>query len=346
MEEIQVNFIESDDYVIKKTTKWVFIFTTIILSINLLYNLKVFSKIKIYLLNNIKVSGYIMKINDKSIAYIRNKSQGTDILKKVSLHYIDKNGIENIKQVIVSDTIIYEKKEFTLADLKSTTQIANSIIKYNDFKKPIVNVKIIGEKYYKNDIKPKVCVVYSDNLYIGDNKIRFNGENGEKVIQETVLANNNTIKKSKITQENVIKEPKDKVIEVGNLNPIAYNKAFLIMPVKGWISSPFGIRQGVMHKGIDIAANTGEHIACALDGEVIFSGWQNGYGKVMIIDHGSEIKTLYAHCSKLYKRKGDLVKKGEYIAEVGSTGNSTGPHLHFELRYSDSPKNPLDFIIE
>lgn len=341
-----MNFIESEDYVIKKAIKWVIVFTAIIFSINLLYNLKVFNKIKIYLINNIKVSGYIMKINDKSIAYIKNKNQGTDILKKVSLHYIDKNEIEKIKKVIVSDIIIYEKKVFTLADLKSTTQIANSIIKFNDFKEPIVNVRIIGEKYYKNDIKPKVCVVYSDNLYIGDNKITFNGESGEKVIQETVLANNSSIKKSKITQENVIKEPKDKVIEVGNLNPIAYNKPFLIMPVNGWISSAFGIREGIMHKGIDIAANKGEHIACPLDGEVIFSGWQEGYGKVMIIDHGSKIKTLYAHCSKLNKRKGDFVKKGDFIAEVGSTGNSTGPHLHFELRYSNSPKNPLNFIIE
>lgn len=100
----------------------------------------------------------------------------------------------------------------------------------------------------------------------------------------------------------------------------------------------------MFHSGIDISGNYGDNIYAVNDGRVIYSGWQSGYGKVIIIDHGNNMSTLYAHCSSLLVKEGDTVKKGEIIGKIGSTGWSTGPHLHFEIRKNGTPINPLSVI--
>jgi len=98
------------------------------------------------------------------------------------------------------------------------------------------------------------------------------------------------------------------------------------------------------HSGIDIGASYGSPIYAAADGIVIYSGWYYGYGYTVVIDHGSGISTLYAHCSSLNVYKGQSVKRGQIIAFVGSTGNSTGPHLHFEVQINGKPVNPLNYL--
>lgn len=119
------------------------------------------------------------------------------------------------------------------------------------------------------------------------------------------------------------------------------------MPVNGEITSGFGYRIHPIfkirkfHTGIDIGAEYGAPVVAAEEGIVIFSGWWGGYGKVVIIDHGGGIVTLYAHCSSLLVFAGQKVRRGEMIARVGSTGISTGPHLHFEVRKNGVPVNPL-----
>jgi len=95
---------------------------------------------------------------------------------------------------------------------------------------------------------------------------------------------------------------------------------------------------------LDIAASSGTDIKAAADGKVIFSGQKSGYGNVVILEHDHQIKTVYAHASKLLVKEGQQVKKGEAIAKVGSTGRSTGPHLHFEVLISGTPVDPLNFL--
>ena len=107
------------------------------------------------------------------------------------------------------------------------------------------------------------------------------------------------------------------------------------------MSSGFGRRGGRPHEGIDIAARKGTPIVASDAGRVIHSGWMRGYGKVVIIKHAGAYRTVYAHASRLHVRKGEFVERGQKIAEVGSTGRSSGPHLHFEIRRGQTPQNPM-----
>lgn len=122
-------------------------------------------------------------------------------------------------------------------------------------------------------------------------------------------------------------------------------------PVSGRVSSNFGWRKtfGRMHYGTDIAADYGNPIYAAMDGIVTYANWNGGlhrgYGLLIEIEHAPGLRTRYGHCSAIMVRPGEHVKKGEYIGQVGSTGHSTGPHLHFEIRVNGNPIDPAKYII-
>lgn len=119
-----------------------------------------------------------------------------------------------------------------------------------------------------------------------------------------------------------------------------------IWPIENFdrITSTFGRRWSAFHEGIDIPAARGIPIFAATNGRVITSKFLDNYGNTVWIEHRDNINTRYCHASQLFVKEGDIVKKGQLIAHVGSTGNSTGNHLHFEIRYGDFPLNPLDFL--
>jgi murein DD-endopeptidase MepM/ murein hydrolase activator NlpD len=116
-----------------------------------------------------------------------------------------------------------------------------------------------------------------------------------------------------------------------------------IWPVSGPVTSGYGWRWGRMHEGIDISAACGVPIRAAAGGTIIFAGWMGGYGNLTIIDHGGGIATAYGHQSAIYKGGGS-VSQGETIGAVGTTGSSTGCHLHFEVRVNGSPVDPLGYL--
>lgn len=123
-----------------------------------------------------------------------------------------------------------------------------------------------------------------------------------------------------------------------------------LFPLAGWISSGFGYRRHpydgryLFHRGVDIVAEPGTPVRAPGDGMIVYSGRRRGYGKVIIIDHGLGIRTLFAHCSRLFRTKGMRVKRGDTLAEVGSTGRTTGPHLHYEIRKNRKAVNPVTFF--
>jgi murein DD-endopeptidase MepM/ murein hydrolase activator NlpD len=118
----------------------------------------------------------------------------------------------------------------------------------------------------------------------------------------------------------------------------------LSWPVSGPLNSTFGPRWGTFHRGIDIGAGSGTPIGAAADGTVYYSGVMDGYGNVILIDHGNGLTTLYAHQSQLIAGVGQHVSRGQTIGLVGSTGHSTGPHLHFEVRVNGVAYDPLGYL--
>ena len=117
-----------------------------------------------------------------------------------------------------------------------------------------------------------------------------------------------------------------------------------IRPVNVGIYSSYGYRWGRLHAGIDLAAPTGTTIKAADGGTVSFAGWHSNYGYMIIINHGANTQTVYAHCSKLYVSAGQQVFQGQRIAAVGSTGRSTGPHCHFEIMINGKTVNPANYV--
>jgi len=124
-----------------------------------------------------------------------------------------------------------------------------------------------------------------------------------------------------------------------------------LLPIEdGWFSSNFGWRidpftgQKSFHEGIDFPSEVGTGIVAAASGKVIFADVHPAYGKMIEIDHGNGLVSRYAHCSSLLVKEGDLVVRGQQVGRVGTTGRSTGPHLHFEVRLNGVPQNPARFL--
>lgn len=125
-----------------------------------------------------------------------------------------------------------------------------------------------------------------------------------------------------------------------------------VWPVVGKLESGFGGRRNPFggsgyefHTGQDIDAQTGDPVVAAASGKVTFVGWQNGYGQLVVIDHGDGLTTRYGHLSHIDVAQGQIVERSEFIGRVGSTGRSTGPHLHYEIRINDEPVNPLQYLL-
>lgn len=127
-------------------------------------------------------------------------------------------------------------------------------------------------------------------------------------------------------------------------NDVTPSATGFVWPANGMVSSPFGPRWGRMHEGLDIAAPTGRAIRASKAGMVITAAEEGAYGNLVVLDHGNGETTRYGHMSAFDVRKGDVVTQGQVIGRVGSTGRSTGAHLHFEIRLGDEAVNPLGYL--
>ncbi|SHH21419.1 Murein DD-endopeptidase MepM and murein hydrolase activator NlpD, contain LysM domain [Thermosyntropha lipolytica DSM 11003] len=216
--------------------------------------------------------------------------------------------------------------------------------------KPLINVMARVEGQKVEEIPYETKVIVDKNAPWGV-RVKQEGKNGKKKVVYIAVKKNGTIQNREIKEETIIENAVDKIVVKGSKVTLASRgggesiagSGRLAWPVYGTITSPFGARGG-RHTGVDIAARTGTPIRAADSGTVIFAGWQGGYGKLVIIDHGNGLVTRYAHCNSIYVSTGQRVSKGEVIASVGSTGNSTGSHLHFETLSYGSFRNPLNFL--
>lgn len=178
----------------------------------------------------------------------------------------------------------------------------------------------------------------SDRLALeaAQNQLETDSKNLEVLIQQKVA-------EARATEEAQAKTNSRTSVIIRGTGVMAY-------PSDAPTSSPFGWRMHPVlgyrrfHAGLDFGASYGSTIRAADSGTVIFAGWYGGYGRAVIIDHGNGITTLYGHSSELYVADGQAVERGQAIAAVGSTGLSTGPHLHFEVRRNGTPVNPGDYL--
>ena len=244
-----------------------------------------------------------------------------------------------LNEIIISMAILISILIIKLADLKTADEWIeikmNSGVSYEILSENIV------QKYKKAKDTLNSLVFQSNSDISGD---EFSGE----IIP--IELNDVSQKTQKHNASTVIYETAadgiSQVSEDAKNIKINYN---IKTPVEGTITSPFGTREtnnpivSSYHVGLDIAADTGTTIVAAHDGEVIQAGTLGTYGKCIMIKQ-NELVTVYAHCSKINVSKGNAVKQGEKIGEVGMTGNATGPHVHFEIRYEDRYVNPEEVI--
>ena len=189
-----------------------------------------------------------------------------------------------------------------------------------------------------------------DGMLKSQTKVVRAGVEGERTVVASVVRINGTESSRQILSQAVTKQAVNKVIAQGTKSVASSSSSSsssssgFIVPTSGYMSSPYGQRWGRLHAGVDIANDTGTPIYASKAGTVVRSGWYSGYGKCVDIDHGNGVVTRYGHNSVLKVSVGQKVSQGQLIALMGSTGNSTGPHCHFEIRINGSPIDPLTKI--
>lgn len=248
----------------------------------------------------------------------------------------------NNSNYVFSKDILNKTKEILSYDINIQEIFTNIMNGINSFSNGLIpndtNNTINGEENQQN------------NIINTDMENTIGGAKLASITTENVILSQNSNKEEQSSQNNIEESSTEEIKKQEELTDEEYIKTFnLIKPIDGIVSSEFGIRNvdnpivSKDHKGIDIAANTGTQIKAAMDGTVTISSTTGSYGYHIQLTN-NDVSTMYAHCSKLLVKVGDNVNKGQVIAEVGSTGNSTNPHLHFEIKRGNNYINPRDIL--
>ena len=213
---------------------------------------------------------------------------------------------------------------------------------------PLVSVAVTKEVTAEESIAFETKYVDSTKLLRGEQEITTKGQEGKKQVTYEITESNGVAIEKTVLNEKVVAEPVQQVVTKGTSTLMVASSrsgsGALSWPIKGKINSPYGKRSRGFHTGIDIDANTGNPVAAAAGGKVVSAGWAGGYGYCVVIDHGNGLKTRYAHLSKVLVSSGETVLRGQVVGRAGSTGNSTGPHLHFEVLVNGNHKNPINYL--
>ena len=210
---------------------------------------------------------------------------------------------------------------------------------------PVATIQTVEVASYTMPVEYDITYENTSSLYEGENTVKSKGSQGERQVVAEITRNNGIETARNEISSTLITEPVAQIVLTGTKKrPALVGTGKFIYPVRGRLSSRYGTRWGRMHNGIDLAASKGTKIVAADGGKVIFSGYNGSLGYMIKIDHGGGKVSLYGHCSKLFVKKGEKVFQGQHIANVGNTGRSTGPHLHFEIHDNGNTKNPLNYL--
>lgn len=286
---------------------------------------------------------YEVTIANETIGYIADKENLQNMIQEKILN---KEG-QNIEGIALAEEPQYEMKlvlrnkqtdeEKIIAKLEE-----NSITTYK-FYAVILNEK--NEAYVDTIEEAEEVVEQIKSEYEG-NGLELNLAIEEKYTEKLEEVKTDTIDVAEVSMEDEIKQlldEKEAAEALATINGINLS----VLPVSGTITSRYGESSSIRsstHTGLDIACSTGTDIKSVAKGKVIFAERDGAYGNLVKIDHGNGVETWYAHCSKIYVTVGEEVKPGDVIAAVGSTGNSTGPHLHLEIRIEGVAMNPQKYL--
>lgn len=217
--------------------------------------------------------------------------------------------------------------------------------------KPNLDVIIEMENTVEESIPFKIETQKDSSLFTSEKKTVREGVDGQKKVTYSITLLNGYQDTLEAINETIILEPVNAIVKVGTKTTLKRGSGRNYGIVSGKrISSPYGYRNHPItgkksfHSGVDIAANFGNGVYAYGDGKVVEAGWNGAYGNSILIDHGNGLKTRYGHLSKIYVRVGQKVGTNYKIGAVGSTGFSTGPHVHFEVLKNGQTKNPLNYI--
>lgn len=209
----------------------------------------------------------------------------------------------------------------------------------------VVNVKKSSYKTAEGKISYEVEYEDTQELYKGDSKVKVKGAEGNKLVKTELVSINGILEKTNIVREDVLEAPKTEIVLRGTKErPRTVATGAFEKPSRGSVTSRFGQRWSRQHTGIDIAVPKGTPNKAADGGVVTFADWDGNYGKLVIINHGNDLTTYYAHNDTIKVEKGQRVAKGDVIGTAGTTGNVTGPHLHFEVRQNGTPVDPSKYV--
>lgn len=255
---------------------------------------------------------------------------------------------ENLASITLSD-----EPEFQLKLYKRTTNTSeNSIIQEleNDYTTKVYKYYEVSLNNKTKEYVETVETIEEAEEIVNKIKEEYNTDEIELDIQinEKYTLNKDEINTDSIevatnVVETAAQEIKEDSEAISKINGVKIS----VLPVSGVISSRYGessSRRRSTHTGLDIACTTGTNIKVVSSGTVTFASYNGSYGNLVKVDHGNGVETWYAHCSKIYAKVGQTVEAGDVIAAVGSTGNSTGPHLHFEIRIDGNTVNPQNYV--
>ena len=291
---------------------------------------------------------YKVSISGEELGYVEDKQALEETLKEEitessskTIEDISLNEEPEYELKLVSRTENTEEKEVA-QELKEETTVTykyyeisvqeNVVEKVNTSEEAEELVNEIKEENDSEEIDLSIVEKYTQNEEEADTS---DLEVAKANVQETVQTAIEEIAQQKEEEER------------WNALPSINGIKLAVTPIEGTITSRYGVSSRLRkstHTGLDISAVTGTDIKVVADGTVISAGYSGSYGYLVKVDHGNGVETWYAHTSKMYVKKGDTVKAGDVIAGVGSTGNSTGPHLHLEIRVNGETVDPQDYL--
>lgn len=231
-------------------------------------------------------------------------------------------------------------------NLSDTPEVGASVLLEKEL--PVLSVQTVRTETVTETISFSKKIIEDDNEYTTYSKCVTQGKNGIRSVVQQVTEINGVQTSCDVLSSEVIEEPVDAVYIVGTRKASSVGSGSFTWPVPGVrsISSPFGYRWGRLHAGVDISTSGiyGRTVVAADSGTVTVKNSSSGYGLHIIISHGNGYTTYYGHLSAVNVSTGQVVAKGQAIGKVGNSGSSTGPHLHFEIRVNNSPKNPMNYF--